>query len=102
MVEKSPQRNDLARAHVWVTGRVQGVGFRAFVAYYAQKAGVTGWVRNVGYDMVEALAEGGQAQIEQFVQMMKTGPHGAHVDESRVEEETHTGEFADFQVRASS
>lgn len=102
MDQNNPPRNDLARAHVWVTGRVQGVGFRAFVAYSAQKMGVTGWVRNVGYDMVEALAEGAQAQIEQFVQMVKTGPQGAHVDESRVEEETHTGEFADFQVRASN
>ncbi len=94
------QRSELARVHVWVTGRVQGVGFRAFVAYSAQRLGVTGWVRNMGYDTVEAVAEGTQAQIEQFILMMKTGPRNALVDESRVEEETHTGEFADFQVRA--
>jgi acylphosphatase len=101
MVENSSRRSDLARAHVWVTGRVQGVGFRAFVAYNAQHLEVTGWVRNVGYDTVEALAEGGQAQVEQFIHMMKTGPHNAHVDESRVEQETHSGEFADFQIKAS-
>jgi acylphosphatase len=101
MAEKSSSRNDLARAHVWVTGRVQGVGFRAFVAYSAQRLEVTGWVRNVGYDTVEALAEGSRAQIEQFVQVMKTGPHGAHVDESRVEPETHSGEFVDFEIKAS-
>jgi acylphosphatase len=87
--------------HVWVTGQVQGVGFRAFVAYGAQRLGVTGWVRNVGYDTVEALAEGTQAQIDQFIQMMKAGPHNSQVDASRVEEETHSGEFADFQIRAS-
>jgi len=102
MAESSLQRNDPARTHVWVTGRVQGVGFRAFVAYSAQKLGVTGWVRNVGYETVEAVAEGMQARIEQFIQMMKTGPQGARIDESRVDEETPTGEFADFQIRASS
>ncbi len=97
----SSQRSEPARVHAWVTGRVQGVGFRAFVAYSAQKIGVTGWVRNVGYDTVEAVAEGSQVQVEQFIQMMKTGPRNSQVDESRVEAETHTGEFADFQVRAS-
>jgi acylphosphatase len=101
MAENNSKRNDLTRAHVWVTGRVQGVGFRAFVSYNAQRLEVTGWVRNLGYDTVEALVEGGRAQIEQFVQIMKAGPNGAHVDESRLEEETHTGEFADFQIRAS-
>jgi acylphosphatase len=101
MAENSSKRNNPARVHVWVSGRVQGVGFRAFVAYHAQKMDVTGWVRNIGYDTVEALAEGSQAQIEQFVQTMRTGPHGAHIDESRVEEETHTGEFADFEIKAS-
>jgi acylphosphatase len=97
----SSQRSELARAHVWVTGRVQGVGFRAFVAYSAQRLNVTGWVRNVGYNTVEVLAEGTGAQIEQFVQLMRTGPRNARVDESRVEIETHSGEFADFQIRAS-
>jgi acylphosphatase len=100
-----PQNNamdeELARVHVWVQGRVQGVGFRAFVAYSAQRMGVRGWVRNVGYDTVEALAEGTRAQIEQFLQMIKTGPRGAHIDASRVEDETHTGEFMDFEIRAS-
>ena len=97
----SSQKSELARAHVWVRGRVQGVGFRAFVADSAQRLDVSGWVRNVGYDTVEALAEGTQAQIEQFVWMIRIGPRNAQVNESRVEAETHTGEFADFQVRSS-
>ena len=97
----SPQRSELARIHVWVTGRVQGVGFRAFVAYVARQLNVTGWVRNVGYNTVEALAEGTGAQIEQFILRIRTGPRNAQVDESRVETETHMGEFVDFQIRAS-
>jgi acylphosphatase len=95
------QGSEHTRVHIWVTGRVQGVGFRAFVAYNAQRQGLTGWVRNLGYDGVEALAEGTQAQIEQFTRLMQTGPNNARVDESRVETETYQGEFQDFQVRAS-
>jgi acylphosphatase len=97
----SSPKNDIARVHVWVTGRVQGVGFRAFVAYSAGRLGVRGWVRNVGYDTLEAVAEGTQAQIEHFIQAVKTGPRGAHVDESRVETDTPDGEFTNFEVRAS-
>lgn len=93
--------SDPARAHVWVTGRVQGVGFRAHVEYNARKIGVNGWVRNVGYETVEAIAEGTFEQVQQFVQMMKTGPRASRVDECRVDDETPAGEFHQFLVKSS-
>jgi len=94
--------NRKVRAHVWVKGRVQGVGFRAHVEYSArQMDGLTGWVRNVGYDTVEAIAEGERATVERFIQMMKDGPRGSRVDESKVEWEEPTGEFAQFGVKRS-
>jgi acylphosphatase len=80
---------------------VQNVGFRAFVAQSAQIIGVSGWVRNVGLDTVEAVAEGSPQQIEQFIQMMKAGPRVSRVDEARLEEEAPTGEFPDFDIRYS-
>jgi len=89
------------RVHVRVKGRVQAVGFRAFVQQNAFQIGVTGWVRNVGYDIVEAVAEGTKAQIDQFLEMMKRGPNVSRVDESREEWEQVTGEFTGFHVRAS-
>ena len=90
------------RAHVWVKGRVQGVGFRAHVEYYARKmGGLTGWVRNVGYDTVEAIAEGQRANVERLIEIMKDGPGGARVEESKVEWEEATGEFERFGVRRS-
>lgn len=90
------------RAHVWVKGRVQGVGFRAHVEYSARKiGGLTGWVRNVGYDTVEAVAEGERANVERFIQVMKDGPTGSRVHEAEVEWETPTGEFMQFGVRRS-
>jgi acylphosphatase len=91
------------RAHVWVKGRVQGVGFRAHVEYSArQSGGLTGWVRNVGYDTVEAIAEGERAKVERLIQMMKDGPRGSRVDESKVEWENATGEFDRFVMRRSA
>ena len=92
---------DNVRAHVWVKGRVQGVGFRAYVEAIAQQTGVTGWVRNVGYDEVEAVAEGTREKVEQFVELMKQGPRAARVDEARIEWEDVTGEFREFGVRRS-
>jgi acylphosphatase len=84
-----------------VKGRVQGVGFRAHVEFEAQQIGVAGWVRNVGWDTVEAVAEGERAKVERFIEMMKEGPRMARVDQSTVEWEEVTGEFQGFGVRRS-
>lgn len=94
--------NEIVRAHVRVKGRVQGVGFRAHVEYYANQIGVTGWVRNVGWDTVEAVAEGTRQQVERFIEMMKEGPRLSRVDEWNAEWENATGEFEGFGVRRSS
>ena len=89
------------RAHIWVKGCVQGVGFRAHVEYHARQIGVTGWVRNVGWDTVEAVAEGERAKVEHFIETMKEGPRASRVDESKVEWESSTGEFQMFGVKRS-
>ena len=92
--------SDIVRAHVWVKGRVQGVGFRGHVMYGARRiGGVTGWVRNVGYDTVEAIAEGERENVERFIEMMEQGPSVSRVDDSRVEWEEPTGGFVDFGVK---
>lgn len=92
---------DNVRAHIWVTGRVQGVGFRAYVESVARRAGVMGWVRNVGYDTVEAVAEGERAKVEQFIEWMKQGPRASRVNGSRIEWEESTGKFREFGVKRS-
>lgn len=94
-------QNEMVRAHIHVTGRVQGVGFRAHVEYHASLIGVTGWVRNVGYDTVETVAEGTRAQMDRFIELVKQGPRASRVDEARVEYETVTGEFKEFGVKRS-
>ncbi len=92
---------DMVRAYIWVKGHVQGVGFRAHVEYHARQIGITGWVRNVGYDSVEAIAEGEREKVERFIETMKQGPSMSRVDESKAEWENPTGEFQDFGVKRS-
>lgn len=96
-----PEKSELVRAHVWVKGRVQNVGFRAHVEFSARKIGVTGWVRNVGYDTVEAVAEGPREKVDLFITAMRTGPNSSRVDDSRVEWENPSGELISFDVHSS-
>ncbi|MBL8077086.1 MAG: acylphosphatase [Anaerolineales bacterium] len=95
--------NEIIRVHIHVKGRVQGVGFRAHVEYHAdQIGGINGWVRNVGYDTVECIAEGERSRIEKFIEFVKQGPRASRVDECKVEYENVTGEFTGFGVKRSS
>jgi len=99
----SSGNNDQVRAHIWVKGRVQGVGFRAYVEYCARQIGeLTGWVRNVGYDTVEAIAEGKRTNVEELIEAMKQGPRSSRVDGSQVEWESVTGEFKEFGMKGSA
>ena len=97
-----PNPNEIVRAHIRVNGRVQGVGFRAHVEYHAGRiGGLTGWVRNVGWDTVECVAEGERARLEQLIAFIKLGPSASRVDECNVEYEMVTGEFSVFGVKRS-
>lgn len=80
---------------------MQGVGFRAHVEYGARELGVTGWVRNVGYDAVETVAEGGRLELERLADIIRRGPRASQVDEASVEWQEPTGEFTYFIVRRS-
>lgn len=95
------QPNERVRAHIQVRGYVQNVGFRAFVEFNAHEIGVVGWVRNVGYDTVESVAEGEREKIDRFIEAMKTGPRSSRVDEVKLEWEPPTGDFLDFSVKRS-
>ena len=102
MNQEPTANSNTVRAHIWVKGRVQAVGFRAHVEYYARQiGGLTGWVRNVGYDTVEAITEGERENVERLIQAMKDGPRGSRVDESKLEWEEPTGEWSRFEVKRS-
>jgi len=97
------ETNLIIRTHIWVKGRVQGVGFRAHVEHHAKQiGGITGWVRNVGWDTVECVAEGEREKVEQLIEFIKKGPNISRVDESKVEYEDVTGEFEEFGVKRNA
>jgi acylphosphatase len=97
MTETGP--NDFARVHIWVSGRVQGVGFRAFVLQAGIVLGLVGWVHNQGYDQVETVAEGARPVLERFTEVVSAGPRIANVEAARVEWENPMGEFKRFEVK---
>ena len=69
-----------------VTGRVQGVGFRAFVAGHVRDEGVSGWVRNLPDGSVEARAEGDVDSLRRFEWRLWQGPSHARVDDVATED----------------
>jgi acylphosphatase len=61
-------------------GRVQGVGYRAFVEHEALRRGIEGWVRNCRDGSVEAVFAGEPAIVAAMIEACRRGPHSAHVD----------------------
>ncbi|GAB6877855.1 acylphosphatase [Halorubrum gandharaense] len=86
------------RAHVFVSGRVQGVYYRATTRDTAREAGVDGWVRNLDDGRVEAVFEGPPDAVEELVTWCKTGSPAAEVDDVSVEREEPEG-LDGFEVR---
>jgi acylphosphatase len=87
------------RVHVWVSGRVQGVFFRAATRDQARALGVLGWVRNLPDGGVEIVAEGDGLNIEAFLDWCRRGPPRAVVESIEVLEESPEGRFESFEVR---
>jgi acylphosphatase len=88
------------RAHVYVSGLVQGVCFRAYTQELARELGVTGWVRNLPDGRVEAIFEGGREKVEEMINFCRRGPPGADVSDVEVSWEKYRGEFTDFSIRS--
>ncbi len=68
-----------------ISGRVQGVFFRAFVKKKAEQLGLSGWVRNNPDGTVEVIANGNLRKLHALVQACQKGPEGAHVDDVKAE-----------------
>jgi acylphosphatase len=86
------------RIHASISGRVQGVGFRAFVLDQAHLVGVTGWVRNRWDDTVEVTAEGERARLERLLAALRRGPPAAYVSDVKIDWGPASGEFNRFSV----
>lgn len=86
------------RAHVFVSGRVQGVFYRANTRENARDRGVDGWVKNLEDGRVEAVFEGPTEAVEEMVEWCHTGSPAAHVEDVEVEYGDPQGED-EFSIR---
>ena len=84
--------------HIFVSGRVQGVSFRASTEAEARRLGVSGWVRNLTDGRVEIWAEGPVEEVEALVSWCRGGPVWARVERAVVEEVEPVG-CEGFEVR---
>jgi len=89
----------MKRVHVYVSGRVQGVFFRAKTKRAAVGFKLTGWVRNMADGRVEAVFEGNGANVDKMIAWCKVGPPAARIEEVLTEEEPYTGNFSDFSIK---
>ena len=76
-----------ALLHLYISGRVQGVGFRFFTIHRAKRYGITGWVKNTYDGRVEIEAEGKTGDLRLFLEDVRPGPASSHV--SNIVEEWH-------------
>lgn len=89
---------ELIRAHVWISGQVQGVAYRVSTAKIAIHLELTGWVRNLPDGRVEAVFEGAEAAIESMLRWCHEGPPEAIVEQVKASYETPEG-LSSFNIR---
>ena len=87
------------RAHVTISGFVQGVGFRYVLRQVAAGNLVRGWARNLSDGRVEAVLEGEEGPVRQVIDWCRHGPPSAEVDDVVVEWQPYAGEYETFYIR---
>ena len=89
----------MKRVRVFISGRVQGVFFRAYTQEEAKKLGIKGWVRNLPDGRVEAVFEGDEKAVEEMIKWCHKGSPQSKVEKVEVIEEPYKGEFSDFFIK---
>ncbi|MGM0499409.1 MAG: acylphosphatase [Bacillota bacterium] len=84
--------------HIFISGKVQGVGFRAFIRREAAVLNIRGWAKNLIDGRVEAVIQGDKNKVAQMIEKLKEGPSYARVDNLKINEEELT-EYSDFQIK---
>ncbi|MFH1391900.1 MAG: acylphosphatase [Candidatus Diapherotrites archaeon] len=89
----------MERIEILVSGRVQGVSFRAFALQIASSLGLKGFVKNLADGSVEVVAEGKKEKIEKFLTELKKGPPLSHIENIAVNKSKAIKEFSSFEIR---
>jgi acylphosphatase len=90
---------DRKRVHVYISGMVQGVFFRAKTRNEAIRNNVMGWVRNIPDGRVEAVFEGKPEYVDHMLNWCRVGPDLAVVEHVEAVDEPYSGSFIDFSIR---
>jgi len=90
---------ETASVHLRITGRVQGVYYRASMLQEAQRLGLTGWVMNCPDWSVEAVAEGNKAKLDALITWCHKGPEGARVAGVDAQWQNPENNFVGFAIR---
>ncbi len=85
--------------HLWIEGRVQGVGYRASTESRATQASLTGFVTNLRDGRVKIVAEGPEPDLQSLLDWCRQGPPSADVTHISVEKHPAQGGFEDFRIR---
>lgn len=93
------ETDECVRAKILVSGRVQGVGYRAFTCRVATSRGLTGGVENLDSGQVALDVEGSRCALEDLLVDLRKGPVGARVTQVQVEWSPATGRCHDFTIR---
>ncbi len=87
-----------ACAHIIVSGRVQGVGYRYFVTKLARKYQLNGWVKNLHTGEVEIEIEGARGLIESLIKELPSGNPQAWVNNVDIKWEPYRGAYTGFDI----
>jgi acylphosphatase len=89
----------MKRAHVFYSGRVQGIGFRYTAQNIAENLGIYGWVKNLEDGRVEIVAESEEKNLKEFLDQISKGPLGRYIKDADVAWENPSKEFNDFGIK---
>ena len=89
----------MKRVHITITGKVQGVAFRAKTRNEAIRNHVSGWVKNLPDGSVEAVFEGATEDVDRIVDWCRIGPSLAVVERVVAVEGSYSNAFKDFSIR---
>ena len=93
------QSKDLERAHVRISGQVQGVFFRDSTRQKAEELSLAGWVKNLRDGRVEAVFEGPPERVREMLRWCEEGPQQASVENVDTDIENPDGDLSGFEVR---
>ncbi len=92
-------KSEILTKHVVITGRVQGVYFRAYTKDAAEQYKINGWVKNKSDGTVEAVIQGKKEDIEQMIQWFHTGSPASSVNNVIVKDKPGSPNFTEFEIK---